>query len=78
MRKGTKIGKCIIDENGQVMVYDTDGGLVKLTRYQRNLMKRYHDSNFIDSVIREFGNANVLDDVFEIVKCGKVVYNHKK
>lgn len=74
MKKGTTIRKVVIDIDGQVTVYDNTGGLVKLSRSQRNLMKRYRDPDYLDNIRKDFGNANVLSDEFEVEKNGVIVF----
>lgn len=73
-RKGIVIVKAIIDVDGILSTYSDDGELVKLTRYQRNIIHNYKSNNYISDIKKAFNNQNIVSDNFIVIKNNVQVY----
>lgn len=73
MKKGVKIKKIIIND-GNITAYDTEGGTIKLTRDERNLLASYKKHGYVESIKKKFGNPNILDSEFTVIKDGIVKF----
>lgn len=74
MKKGIKIQETKI-EKGVVTVVDTEGGLVKVSRTQRNLLTAYKKNpDYVVDIITAFGRENVLADDYRVKKDGAIVF----
>lgn len=71
--KGRRIASVTIIK-GHVMAYDEKGVMFKLTRAQRDILSKYNSADFLDDIIKAFGNENILSPYFSIKKDGEVVY----
>lgn len=77
MKKGLKLKKVIISD-GIVTAYLTDTSIAKLSRAERNALADYKNENYCQIIEKIFGNKNIFDDDFVIIKNNKITYTYKK
>ena len=79
MKKGERLVKIeIID--GRMTITGTSESNIKLSRTERNILSDYKNPNYVDNIIKVFGNSDVLADGFTVIKNGvtKFTYTKKK
>ena len=61
-------------------VTGVNGSNIKLSRTERNILADYKNPNYVEDIIKVFGNSDVLADGFTFVKNGviKFTYTNKK
>ena len=77
MKKGLKLKKVVISD-GIVTAYLTDTSMAKLSRAERNALADYKNENYCQIIEKLFGNKNIFDDDFVIIKNNKITYTLKK
>lgn len=79
MRKGEKLIK-VETMDGRMTVTGVNGSNIKLSRTERNILADYKNPNYVEDIIKVFGNSDVLADGFTFVKNGviKFTYTNKK
>ena len=79
MRKGEKLIK-VETMDGRMTVTGVNGSNIKLSRTERNILADYKNPNYVEDIIKVFGNSDVLADGFTFVKNGviKFTYANKK
>lgn len=77
MKKGLKLKKVVISD-GIVTAYLTDTSIAKLSRAERNALADYKNENYCQIIEKIFGNKNIFDDDFVIIKNNKITYTYKK
>ena len=79
MKKGEQIVR-VETNNGRMTVTGTNGSNIKLSRTERNILADYKNPNYVEDIIKVFGNSDVLADGFTFVKNGviKFTYTNKK
>ena len=79
MRKGEKLIK-VETMDGRMTVTGVNGSNIKLSRTERNILADYKNPNYVEDIIKVFGNSDVLADGFTFVKSGviKFTYTNKK
>lgn len=77
MKKGLKLKKVVISD-GIVTAYLTDTSMAKLSRAERNALADYKNENYCQIIEKLFGNKNIFDDDFVIIKNNKITYTYKK
>lgn len=77
MKKGLKLKKVVISD-GIVTAYLTDTSIAKLSRAERNALADYKNENYCQIIEKLFGNKNIFDDDFVIIKNNKITYTYKK
>ena len=79
MRKGEKLIK-VETMDGRMTVTGVNGSNIKLSRKERNILADYKNPNYVEDIIKVFGNSDVLADGFTFVKNGviKFTYTNKK
>lgn len=71
MRKGVRIKKIRLSEDGIIAAFDVRDREIKMTRKQRNLMrnlisdKQFHGMR--NSMVKEFSNPHILCDEFSVI-----------
>lgn len=77
MKKGNKLTKVEIT-NGYVSAYKADGTTAKLSRSERNVLANYKSKSYVDDIIKAFGNPEILEDGFTVIKNGEVKFTYTK
>ena len=79
MRKGEKLIK-VETMDGRMTVTGVNGSNIQLSRTERNILADYKNPNYVEDIIKVFGNSDVLADGFTFVKNGviKFTYTNKK
>lgn len=79
MRKGEKLIK-VETMDGRMTVTGVNGSNIKLSRTERNILADYKNPNYVEDIIKVFGNSDVLANGFTFVKNGviKFTYTNKK
>ena len=79
MRNGEKLIK-VETMDGRMTVTGVNGSNIKLSRTERNILADYKNPNYVEDIIKVFGNSDVLADGFTFVKNGviKFTYTNKK
>jgi len=76
-RKGIKIKQVII-QNGNVTAIDNDGESINLTRTERNILRGFRSNTYVQDIIKCFGNKNILDDDYSVIKDGETKFTKTK
>lgn len=77
MKKGNKLAKVEIT-NGFVVVTKVDGSVAKLSRSERNALSNYKDRDYVNTIKKVFGNPEILEDGFTVVKNGVTKFTYTK
>lgn len=73
MRKGTQIAWIRI-EGQHVDVIARDGSLIKVTRAQRELLRKYKNPTYLEDIKKAFSNDDIVAKDYIVLKEGEQVF----
>ena len=73
MRKGVQIDAVRI-VGKMVEALTKDGESIKITRAQRELLRKYNNPNYIEDICKAFSNNDVVAKAFIVIKDGESVF----
>lgn len=78
MRKGIQIKQVDISSDGKISATDTRCKNFALTRRQRSILSQYTSDDYVEDIIREFQNPNILAEDYTVTCDGVTVYTYTK